>query len=92
MIEQKESDARVVVYTTDWCGYCKRAKGLLESRGIEYEEIYVPRTREGRARLAEVAPRARTFPQIVIDGEPIGGYRELVDLSRAGRLDGLDES
>ena len=92
MIEKKESDARVVVYTTDWCGYCHRAKGLLESRGIAYEEVHVPRTREGRTRLAEVAPRARTFPQIVIDGEPIGGYRELLDLSRAGRLDGLDRS
>lgn len=92
MNETQSNGARVVVYTTDWCGYCERVKGLLESRGIEYEEVHVPRTAEGRARLAEVAPGARTFPQIVIEGEPIGGYRELVALVRAGGLDPLNGS
>lgn len=92
MTQTGSGDARVVVYTTDWCGYCQRAKGLLESRGIEYEEIHVPRTAEGRARLAEVAPNARTFPQIVIAGELIGGYRELVELARSGGLDRLNGS
>lgn len=77
---------RVVVYTTDFCGYCERAKALLRARGVEFREERIDRTPEGRARLAEVAPRARTFPQIVIDGRPIGGYTDLVALDRRGEL------
>lgn len=78
---------RVVVYTTERCGWCERAKALLEARGIEYREEWVPRTPEGRARIAEVAPGARSFPQIVVDGEPIGGYQSLVALVRVGGLE-----
>jgi glutaredoxin 3 len=81
--------SRVVVYTTDPCSFCIRAKLLLEARGIPYHEEHLVRTAEGRTRLAEVAPDARTFPQIVIDGELIGGYRELVAYDRNGRLAGL---
>lgn len=81
--------ARVVVYTTDWCGWCERAKGLLEARGVPYREEHLPRTPEGRARLAEVAPAARSFPWIVVDGRSIGGYRELVEMERAGGLEDL---
>lgn len=81
-----ERGPRVVVYTTDFCGWCERAKALLTARRIEYREERIPRTPEGRARLAEVAPGARTFPQIVIDGEVVGGYADLVDLDREGKL------
>lgn len=81
-----EGRGSVVVYTTDPCGYCHRAKALLEARGIAFREVRLPRTAEGRARLAEVAPDARTFPIVVIDGVPIGGYADLVDWDRAGRL------
>ena len=65
-----EGRGSVVVYTTDPCGYCHRAKALLEARGIAFREVRLPRTAEGRARLAEVAPDARTFPIVVIDGVP----------------------
>lgn len=92
MSDSMSEDPPVVVYTTDWCGYCERAKGLLEARGIAYREVYVPRSPEGRARLAEVSPTARTFPQIVVEGEPIGGYRELVAVLRSGELDRLNGS
>lgn len=77
---------RVVVYTTEWCGYCDRAKSLLEARGVAYREERVPRTLEGRRRLAELAPNARTFPQIVVDGDVIGGYAALLALDRRGAL------
>lgn len=77
---------RVVVYTTDFCGWCERAKSLLAARGVRYREVWLPRTPEGRDRLAEAAPLARSFPQIVIDGEVLGGYRELVERDRAGEL------
>ena len=80
--------ARVQIYTTRWCGYCVRAKALLEQRGIEYDEL---------ARDDDLAFRQTvydrtggwTVPQILIDGEPIGGYVELWRLDQAGRLETL---
>lgn len=80
---------RVVVYTTDFCGWCERAKSLLAARGVPFREVWLPRTPEGRERLAEAAPSARSFPQIVIDGEPVGGYSELVARDRDGTLTAL---
>lgn len=82
-------EPRVVVLTTMPCGYCERAKSLLAARGVAYREEFIPRTPEGRRRLAEFDPHARTFPWIVIDGESIGGYRELVSLDREGGLEAL---
>ena len=81
-----EGRRSVVLYTTDPCGYCHRAKALLKARGVAFREVRLPRTAEGRARLAEVAPDARTFPVVVIDDVPIGGYADLVEWDRAGRL------
>ena len=80
---------RVVVYTTDYCGWCERAKSLLAARGVPFREVWLPRTPDGRERLAEAAPFARSFPQILIDGEPVGGYAELVARDREGALAGL---
>ena len=80
------SGDRVVVYTTDFCGWCDRAKSLLAARGVRFHEVWLPRTPEGRERLAEAAPLARSFPQILIDGEVVGGYRELVERDREGAL------
>lgn len=77
---------RVVVYTTDFCGWCERAKSLLGARGVRFREVWLPRTSKGRELLAEAAPAARSFPQILIDGEVVGGYRELVERDRAGAL------
>jgi glutaredoxin 3 len=80
------SEDRVVVYTTDYCGFCDRAKSLLAARGVRFREVWLPRTPEGRERLAEAAPFARSFPQILIDGQVVGGYRELVERDREGAL------
>ncbi|MFN2382848.1 MAG: glutaredoxin domain-containing protein [Gemmatimonadota bacterium] len=76
----------VVVYSTDFCGYCDRAKALLALRKIPFDEVLLSRSEEGLARLAAVAPRGRTFPQIVIHGRPIGGYAELAALDRGDEL------
>ena len=76
------------MYTTRWCGYCDRAKTLLASRGIPYEEVsldYDPAFR----RTVFDATGGRTVPQIVIDGQPIGGYTELRRLDGDGRLEEL---
>lgn len=76
------------MYTTEWCGYCVRAKSLLRSRGIDYEEIDLGDDPAFRARLNELTG-GWTVPQILIDGRPIGGYAELWRLDRDGRLDVL---
>lgn len=76
------------VYTTAWCGYCDRAKALLESRGLPYEEIRVDRDPAFRERLFDLTGRW-TVPQILIDGRPIGGFVELRELERQGLLDEL---
>ena len=76
------------MYSTTWCGYCIRAKSLLERRGLEYEEIVMDDDPAFRQKLLEMTGRW-TVPQIFIDDEPIGGYTELWCLERDGRLDEL---
>ena len=80
--------ARVQMYSGQWCGYCVRAKMLLEGKGIPYEEILVDEQPNFRQWLLETTG-GWTIPQILIDGEPIGGYTELWRLDRAGELESL---
>jgi glutaredoxin 3 len=82
---------RVTIYTTEPCGYCRTAKALLDKRGIPYEEINLARDPEGRAELVR-RTGMMTFPQVVIDGDNIGGYQELAQADRAGRLAELAEA
>jgi glutaredoxin 3 len=80
--------ADVKVYTTAWCGFCIRAKALLDQRGIPYEEVRVDSDPDFRTKLEELTG-GWTVPQIVIDGKPIGGYSELWQLDRDGELEQL---
>jgi glutaredoxin 3 len=75
----------VTVYTTDHCSLCLSAKTLLDRRGISYEEINLARDADGRERLSNLTGMF-TFPQVVIDGQPIGGFAELLAADREGRL------
>jgi glutaredoxin 3 len=79
---------KITMYTTRWCGYCVRAKALLDSRGLPYEEVNLDDDPQFRRRLNELTG-GWTVPQIVIDGEPIGGYTELWRLDKSGALDKL---
>jgi len=79
---------RIQMYTTRWCGYCVRAKALLESRGLAYEEISLDDDPRFRQRLLDLTG-GWTVPQILIDGRSIGGYTELWQLDRAGELEDL---
>ena len=79
--------ARIQVYSTRWCGYCVRAKTLLDSKGIDYEEFRSTTIPAFRQKLYDLTG-GWTVPQILIDGKPIGGYTELWRLDRAGGLDG----
>ena len=76
------------MYTTRWCGYCVRAKALLESRDLAYEEISLDDDPAFRQRLLDLTG-GWTVPQILIDGRPMGGYTELWQLDRSGDLEGL---
>lgn len=77
--------AKITLYTTDFCPYCVRAKQLLEKRDLAFEEINLARDPDGRARLVELTGMM-TFPQIIVDGHPIGGYDQLAAADRSGAL------
>ena len=76
---------KVVMYSTGWCGYCARAKALLDSKGLAYEEIHLDDDPGFRQRLRDLTG-GWTVPQILVDDRPIGGYAELWRLDREGRL------
>lgn len=83
------SAAKVEIYTKMFCGYCARAKALLDAKGVEYLEYDITMGGEKKRELAERKPDARTVPQVFIDGEAIGGSDDLAAHDRAGRLDAL---
>ena len=79
----------VEIYVKTTCGYCWRAKHLLETKGVEYKEIVVDFGGPERERMIERANGRRTVPQIFIAGRHIGGCDDLFALERGGRLDEL---
>lgn len=80
------SGVAVKVFTTTFCAYCVRAKMLLKSRDIPYEEVNVSGDDEAREWLVAATGGRKTVPQIFIHGQPIGGFDELAALDRAGKL------
>lgn len=82
------ADAKVTLYTTVPCGFCSSAKSLLASRGIDYEEIDLAKDAEGRSELVALTGQM-TFPQVIVGGRSIGGFRELLEADREGRLQHL---
>ena len=83
--------SRVTIYTTEPCGFCRVAKALLAKRNVGYNEINLAKDPVGRSELVRITGMM-TFPQVVIDDEPIGGYQELVQADRSGRLANLAEA
>lgn len=79
--------ARVEVYSTMFCGYCARAKSLLEKKGVDYINIDIIEDSSKRDEMIERSGGRETVPQIFIDGEHIGGSDDLYALERAGKLD-----
>jgi glutaredoxin 3 len=75
----------VTVYTTAMCPHCAAAKALLKKRGIAYDEINLSRDPDSRYELADITGMV-TFPQIVIEGQALGGFDELRAADRSGRL------
>lgn len=81
--------ANVEIYTKLGCGYCARAKRLLDQKGVPYEEHDITLGGEKRQEMMQRAPDARTVPQIFIGGTHVGGSDDLAALERAGKLDRL---
>jgi glutaredoxin 3 len=79
----------VEIYTKTFCGYCWRAKHLLEAKGVAYQEISVDFGGEVRMQMIDRANGRTTVPQIFIDGRHVGGCDDLLALERSGELDGL---
>jgi glutaredoxin 3 len=80
---------KIVIYTTPFCGYCRRAKRLLAHKGAAFEEIDVSGDWAAREALMEKAGGRTTVPQIWIGDTHVGGSDELHALDRAGKLDAL---
>ena len=79
--------AKVEIYTTMFCGYCARAKSLLQRKGATFTEIDIGDETARRDEMISRAGGRATVPQIFIDGEHIGGSDDLAALDRAGQLD-----
>jgi len=80
---------KVEVYSKFTCPFCYRAKALLKSKGVDFEEIEVSMGGEKRATMIQRSGGGSTVPQIFIDGAHIGGSDDLAALDRAGKLDAL---
>ena len=78
--------AEVIMYATRFCPYCMRARRLLKSKGVEFEEIRVGAGNELWREMEEKSGR-NTVPQIFINGESVGGYDDIALLNQKGELD-----
>ena len=83
------STPKVDIYTKFGCGFCVRAKHLLDQKGVDYEEFDVTMGGPNNARMLERAPNAMTVPQIFIGETYVGGSDDLAALEREGKLDAL---
>lgn len=81
--------AKVEIYTKFLCGYCARAKNLLASKGVQFEEFDITMDREKRDEMLSRSNGGRTVPQIFIDGHHVGGSDELAALEAADKLDAM---
>ena len=77
--------ARVILFSTQSCTYCEHAKSLLSKRGVSFDEVDLSEHPELQVQLAEVTG-LESFPQIVVNGEPLGGLNELRAADKSGVL------
>ncbi|MBL4716955.1 MAG: glutaredoxin 3 [Erythrobacter sp.] len=83
------SQPQVDIYTKFGCGYCYRAKRLLDEKGVDYAEFDITMGGPKRDEMRERAPGAMTVPQIFVGDTHVGGSDELAALEREGKLDAL---
>ena len=80
---------KVEIYSSQFCGYCSRAKRLLSQKGVDYIDYDVIEDTSKRDEMVQRAGGRMTVPQIFIDGQHIGGSDDLYALDSAGGLDPL---
>ena len=81
--------AQVEIYTKDWCGYCARAKRLLDAKGVDYQEYDISMGGPQQVEMFDRAHGRTTVPQIFINGRHVGGCDDLMALEQQGKLDEL---
>lgn len=81
------SNAKIEIYSGDYCPYCVRAKSLLKKRGLNFIEYNVQQEPEKRAEMMKRSNGGRSIPQIFINDQHVGGCDELYALDRKGQLD-----
>lgn len=79
----------IKIYTTQYCGYCARAKELLRENGLVFEEVDVTHDDPMREKLVEMTGGRLTVPQIFVGSVHLGGYSDLAQASSDGKLDQL---
>ena len=84
--------AKIEIYTSRLCGFCARAKSLLDQKGLEYEEIDIGESPRQKELMVDRANGAQTVPQIFIDDVHIGGCDDLFGLEAESKLETLLES
>lgn len=78
--------SEITLYTTEPCSFCARVKGILSSRGAQFKEINLSKDPTGRLELAQ-RTGMMTFPQVLVNGGLLGGFKEVQDALESGRLD-----
>jgi len=77
----------VVLYTTNYCPYCRQAEKFLTDKGVPFKQVDVTNDDAMREKLIELSGGRRTVPQIFIAGEAIGGYSDMMALHTKGQLE-----
>ncbi len=77
----------VTIYTRAFCPFCTRAVSLLKQKGVDFNEIDAGMDPDKKQEMIQRSNGGRTFPQIFIDEEHIGGCDEMMALERSGKLD-----
>ena len=86
---ETEGPVEVVMYSTNWCGYCQRARNVFERKGVAIREIKLDDEPDQRPVMLQRTGGLRTVPQIFIGELHVGGYDELTALDRSGELNKL---
>jgi glutaredoxin 3 len=86
---EQAGPAKVEIYTWRFCPYCIRAKGLLDRKGVTYNEYLIDGDETARQAMTRRALGRSTVPQIFINNRGIGGCDDLFELDRTGSLDGV---
>ena len=87
-MDDVSSKPEIIVYTTEPCRRCLRAKAIIEAHGLSYREVNLAKDPVGRRELT-LRTGHMTFPQVVIDGNPLGGFEELEQAESRGDLRAL---